>query len=155
MSILILSGKNEAPYLGDGWYGLERSPEGILYRAAKPKAFLTLPVEGKTELTLYCSARPEHTNTPFECFFLVDGDKRAEIALNSNNWVTRMVELTLTKDSTIEIHTKTPWSPDTLYQNGDIRALGMLVSSIRVNDIEMWSLKMWYNLVKMKNNRRN
>lgn len=132
MNNLILSGKNEDPYLGDGWYGLERSPEGILYRAAKPQAHLSIPVEGKIELTLYISARPEHTKIPFLCDILVDQQKQAEFTLSSNNWVTRVIELSLIKDSTIEFQTTTPWSPDKLYQNGDIRALGMLMSSIRI-----------------------
>lgn len=135
MNLLILSGKNERPYFGDGWYGLERSPEGILYRAAKPHAYLSLPVTEKIELTLYISARPEHTHIPFKANILVDGNQQAEISLTSNNWTTRVIQLTHAKKSQIELQTLTPWSPDTLYHNGDIRALGMMVCSIRVDEI--------------------
>ncbi len=136
-SILILVGYNERPYLGDGWYGLEKGPGGMLYRASSKKAEIHVPLEGYVELSLLFSARPEHTGGLFEASVVGDAGSYFDIELAANGWSTRQGELVLDQDRPILIDTLTPWSPDTIYKNGDARSLGMLLNAVRITPIEL------------------
>jgi len=130
---IILIGKNEFGFLGDGWYGLERSPEGIWYRAAAPVAEIHLPVQfEKVSISLHVSARPQHTGKPLDVEITAGTGPLFLFCLQSNHWTIRSGLMDLTSNNTLRIHTKNPWSPDLIYHNGDARSLGILLNAIRI-----------------------
>lgn len=128
---MILIGKNDQRHLIKGWYGIERSPEGIYYRASKPRALFVPCREGVTHVTLLLSARPEHTGMPLEVSLHSGESGRGSFTLCCNGWTTRTAEIFIQPNVPVVIEIKNPWSPDSLYHNGDIRALGILLSAIR------------------------
>lgn len=128
-SLMIVMGTNETPWLGEGWDGLERSPAGMLYRAARENAWLQLPPASGGEIKLLLSARPEHAKAPLRWSVRCGGHRHEGKALAWNGWVIRCLALGPVQEG-IWLETHNPWSPDQLYQNGDARQLGLLVSAI-------------------------
>ncbi|MDX9753307.1 MAG: hypothetical protein RBU29_05060 [bacterium] len=133
---IILIGKNEFGSLGEGWYGLEHSPEGVWYRASAPKAEIHLPTPFETvTLSLLVTARPSHTGQPLEVEITSGESGRFAFTLESNLWTIRKGVLDGNGGTTLQIRVKNPWSPDRLYQNGDARSLGILLSAIRIESL--------------------
>lgn len=134
VSQIILAGFNDKKPLLDGWYGLEELPKGLLYRASSRKAIIKtkLPT-GPIRCTLYLTARPEHTGE--ELFVTVSSgeDSRFQFSLNTNQWTARSGQLILDASRIITIETDNPWSPDRIYNNGDARALGIMLNTIRID----------------------
>ncbi len=135
---LICVGYNDRRIFGNGWYGLEKSPRGILYRASTPYAELQVSDVGKLDIGMMITARPEHCGEPLRVTLqsgkLSDSASLSEmhIVLETNGWVIREGTLLVGDDRIIRILTQNPWSPDRLYRNGDVRSLGILISSIRI-----------------------
>lgn len=132
-SILILAGINDRTVLDEGWYGLEKSPEGILYRASSPKSTFIIPVLNPSILlTFLLAGRPEHTGEPLSFTITSNDSTLADFQLNTNHWTTRQVNVSLKNEQRIHLKVKNPWSPDNIYKNGDVRSLGILLSAIRI-----------------------
>ncbi|MBI1389655.1 MAG: hypothetical protein GC154_14550 [bacterium] len=131
-SRLILMGKNDQSYLGEGWYGVERSPEGILFRATARRAVLRLPYPGqRIELGVYVSARPLHAGEPLR-FTVNCGETAAHTwELTTNGWTVRKGIVEVPESGEVALEALNPWSPDALYHNGDARLLGLLLASLQ------------------------
>ena len=107
-----------------------------MYRAASRKAELLLPVvRGRVRLVFLVAARPEHTKTPLHTKVTAENESGFCFALSVNPWTTRWGELDLESER-ITVTTENPWSPDRVYDNGDLRALGILLSAIRIIQLE-------------------
>jgi hypothetical protein len=135
---IILIGKNDIGFLDDGWYGLEKSPEGLFYRASSPEAWICIPdiLTGQVSVSLILAARPEHCGHPIEVEILSDESHSFTFQLETNNWSTRSGVLDMGKSQKMAIKTHTPWSPDNLYKNGDMRSLGILLNAIRIEPLD-------------------
>gem|GEM_PF-6759960 len=131
----IVIGLNERSFLGEGWYGLEKSPEGLLYRAATRKATIHSPLSGQVNMILLLSARPEHSGAPLRVTVSAGNTSRFSFELTTNHWTTRGGEFFLDENCPITIETHNPWSPDSLYGNADLRALGILLSAARITNL--------------------
>ncbi len=125
-------GLNERDFLGDGWYGLEKSSEGILYRAASRIAKIDTPLSGLSTLVFLLSARPEHVGEPLKVTVSSGSESTSGFELHTNHWTTRSVDLTLEEGQPITIEAHNYWSPDKVYGNADLRALGILLSAVRI-----------------------
>ncbi len=135
-SQIILAGFNDNRALVEGWYGLEKSPKGLLYRATSRNAEIkTRLPHGPVQCTLFVSARPEHTGENLIVTVSSDDKKRFQFNLHTNQWTTRTGKLILDESRTITIETDNPWSPDRIYNNGDARALGIMLNAIRLDPI--------------------
>ncbi len=137
-SRIISLGINDLHAINDGWYGLEKSPERVYFRASAPLAELTLPIEGiRVDLSLYLAARPEHAGEPLEAsVFNSTADSGFTFILETNGWSIRSGSVIINQDKKIQIIIKNPWSPDRLYNNGDSRSLGVLLSAVRINTLD-------------------
>ena len=134
---IILIGKNEINNLGDGWYGLEKSPEGMYYRAASPTAAILLPLGmKKISLSMILSARPQHAGEPLRLEIFSKPNSYFKFSLETNIWSICHGELDVEGCSEILVKTKNPWCPDNLYHNGDTRALSILLNAVRIEDIK-------------------
>lgn len=129
---IICMGYNDLRILGDGWYGVEKSPERILYRASAPLAEIRVPARGQIKLGLLLSARPEHAGEPLRGLVRGENESGFDFTLFSNYWTFRNGFVVPDSKRTIRIAVQNPWSPDSLYNNGDARALGILLSAIRI-----------------------
>lgn len=126
----ILPDRGGAAWFLDGWYGIERSPEGVVYRASRKRARLKAPGTGEADLILCLSARPGHAGEPLRAAVTVGGAGFG-FSLGTNGWTTRRGRLRLEEGVPVEIEVLNPWSPGSLYGNGDIRSLGILLASAR------------------------
>ncbi len=132
-SILILAGVNDRSVFDEGWYGLEKSPEGILYRASLPNSTIMIPIKNSSMLlTFLLAGRPEHTGEPLSFTIMSNDSTIADFQLTTNHWTTRQVDVSLNNEQLIHLKVKNPWSPDNIYKNGDVRSLGILLSAIRI-----------------------
>ncbi len=128
---IVCAGYNDLQWLNEGWYGVEKSPEGILYRASGPVGVLRFPWEGRVMLSLYLSARPEHSGEPLRVLVKSQDDAGFYFTLVTNGWTLRRGSVVLGKERKIRIEAQNPWSPDSIYNNGDARSLGILLCGIR------------------------
>ncbi|MEW6238123.1 MAG: hypothetical protein AB1656_22265 [Candidatus Omnitrophota bacterium] len=129
----ILIGLNDRKVLQEGWYGLEKSPDGLLYRASSVRAEWKIAgFGGRIRLTLLLAARPEHVGKPLQATVSTETGTKFEFQLGTNQWTTRNGELILPADGKIALEVYTPWSPHQLYQNGDARSLGILLSALHI-----------------------
>jgi len=132
----ILIGLNDRNVLQEGWYGLEKSPEGLLYRASSPRAEWKIAgFSGRIQLTLLLAARPEHAGKPLQATISTETGSKFELRLGTNQWTTRNGELNLPADGKMALEIHTPWSPHQLYQNGDARSLGILLSALHIRPV--------------------
>lgn len=130
---IICMGYNDLRCLGEGWYGLEKSPENILYRASAPFAEIQVVTRKTVELSLFLSARPDHVGEPLHGSVQGEAGSEFDFTLFHNGWALRKGIVVPDAERTIRIVAQNPWSPDRLYDNGDSRALGFLVSAIRID----------------------
>ncbi|MGC9328992.1 MAG: hypothetical protein ACP5I1_15255 [Candidatus Hinthialibacter sp.] len=129
---IICFGYNDLRMLGDGWYGVERSPEGILYRSSGPSAeFFTL-ISAPVSLSLIASARPEHAGESLKGAIKGQENSGFEFILETNGWTVIHGSVIPGESRALRLSVENPWSPDRLYHNGDARALGILVSAVRM-----------------------
>ncbi|MBN2326792.1 MAG: hypothetical protein JXR73_06535 [Candidatus Omnitrophica bacterium] len=129
---IICFGYNDLHMLGDGWYGVERSPEGILYRSSAPAAEFFTPNPEQVSISLIASARPEHAGEALKGSIKGQDNSGFEFILETNGWTVIKGSAIPGKARTLRLNVENPWSPDRLYHNGDARALGLLVSAIRM-----------------------
>ncbi|MGI6455252.1 MAG: hypothetical protein ACOX5R_06460 [bacterium] len=135
-SRIICAGFNDLQVLQKGWYGVERSPEGIYFRASSAHAEIPCTgLKGKLNLTLFLSCRAEHTRQPLQVNIFTTKEDSVRWNLNTNHWTTRTGTLERVENGIIHIEVENPWSPDALYQNGDVRSLGILLSAIRLEPV--------------------
>ncbi len=133
---LINAGINDLPIFHKGWYGLEKSPEGILFRASSADARLKIPdVQGRCKMCLLFSARPEHTGEPLRIIVKGANGSSFDFTVSTNHWSLREGTIQLDESGIIQFHIENPWSPDTLYHNGDVRSLGIMLSAIRISQL--------------------
>lgn len=134
---IILIGKNEINNLGDGWYELEKSPEGMYYRAASSAAGILVPPGMKMiSISLITAARPQHTGEPLRVEVFSKINSYFKFSLETNMWTICHGELDVEGCTEIIIKTKNPWSPDNIYHNGDTRALSIMLNAVRIDSIE-------------------
>lgn len=135
-SHLILPGFNDLRIFQDGWYDLEKSPEGILFRSSFPQATMQLPWPRQNiVLSLFVSARPEHAGKPLQVKIeTFDKSSHFLFSLYTNGWTIRSGALRLDETGRICINCENPWSPNQLYHNGDVRLLGIMLSGIRLHE---------------------
>ncbi len=132
-SQIITVGINDCNALEEGWYGLEKSPEGLVYRASAREALLKVPfTRQRVHVTLLLSARPEHTDEVLKGIVSTSAGADFTFELATNTWTVRRGSLDIGEDRLIRILVYNPWSPDTLYKNGDTRSLGILLSAVHV-----------------------
>jgi len=132
-SQIITVGINDCNALEEGWYGLEKSPEGLVYRASAREALLKVPFSRqRVHVTLLLSARPEHTGEVLKGIVSASAGADFTFELAANTWTVRRGSLDIGEDRMIRILVYNPWSPDTLYKNGDSRSLGILLSAVHV-----------------------
>lgn len=132
--LYICPGVNDLHDFADGWYGLQRSPEGLLFRSTSAHARLKITgFSGLASVSLLISARPEHTGFPIQGVVTCGEDSSFAFQLTTNHWTLREGNLTLQPNSIIDLHITTPWSPDKIYHNGDARQLGIMVSAVRIS----------------------
>jgi hypothetical protein len=129
---IICMGYNDVRFLGEGWYGLEKSPENILYRASAPLAEIYVATRRAVELSLLLSARPAHVGEPLRVSVQGEAGSRFDCTLDYNGWTLRKGWVVPDSEGMVRFLAQNPWSPDRLYDNGDARALGILVSAIRI-----------------------
>jgi hypothetical protein len=143
-------GINDLHIFQDGWYGLEKSPEGLLFRASSSQATLKFEgMEGRCKIILLFSARPEHTGEPLcgSVYGNCDEGSTFEFSIDTNRWCVREGMVDLDPNGLIHIQIKNPWSPDALYQNGDARSLGLMLSAVRIEKRpRIQSNSLWANL---------
>ncbi|MDP8243645.1 MAG: hypothetical protein P9L94_06160 [Candidatus Hinthialibacter antarcticus] len=133
-SKIILMGQDDATFLGYGWFGVERSPEDVLFRAAGKQAIFRLPLTAdRVELAFLAAARPLHAGEPLQFGINRDGERLITWTLHTNGWTVRCGVIERYSGEDLMLEADNPWSPDKLYQNGDSRLLSVLVSSIRVS----------------------
>lgn len=132
---IILAGVNDRLVFTEGWYGLEKSPEGILYRASSAQATCKFSTSGKIRLTFLLSARPEHTGAPLAVHLKIGDQFIDSFELQVNPWTIRQSEFHLPDDTILTIVAQNPWSPDKIYRNGDARSLGILLSALILDSI--------------------
>ncbi len=129
---IILIGQDDAPYFGYGWFGVERSPEEMLFRAAGKQAIFRLPLTAdKIELALMAAARPIHTGEPLQVGLNRDGERLITWVVETNGWTVLSGTLDKYQGEDLMLEADNPWSPDVLYKNGDSRLLSLMVSSMR------------------------
>lgn len=149
-SRILCTGQNDAVAFVEGWYGLQRSPEGLLFRSSAAKARLKLlDIGGPVRLILLLSARPEHTRKPLKGRVTSGTHSSFPFELTTNQWTTREGVLEVGEDSIVTIEVDNPWSPDRLYKNGDARSLGIMLSAIRISPLYApvsSSNNLWVNL---------
>lgn len=125
-------GKNDRESLGDGWYGAERSPEGILFRATGPVAGIRLVGNfDRAEISIFAAARPEHAGEDLVVELRQKQSVLARMEWSLNQWLIRRAGIEFDPGDELTIYIVNPWSPDALYENGDARQLGLMVSAIR------------------------
>lgn len=133
-SKIIHMGQGDASFLGYGWFGVERSPEKILCRAAGKQAIFRLPLHAeKVELAFLATARPLHAGKPLQFGVNRDGERILTWLLHTNGWTVRSGVICDYAGEDLMLEADNPWSPDKLYKNGDSRLLSVLVSSIRTS----------------------
>jgi len=133
-SQIITVGINDRNALEEGWYGLEKSPEGLVYRASAREALLKVPfTRQRVHVTLLLSARrPRDAAEPLKGMVSTSEGTDFTFELATNAWTVRRGSLDIGEDRLIRILVYNPWSPDTLYKNGDTRSLGILLSAVHV-----------------------
>ncbi len=133
-SHVITVGNNDRLALEEGWYGLEKSPEGLVYRASSREALLRIPFAlQRVQVTLLLAARPEHTHEPLKGLVSTSAGTDFLFELTTNHWTVRQGFLETGEDRLIRILVYNPWSPGQLYANGDERLLGILLSAVHVH----------------------
>ncbi len=132
----IVVGLNERNFLGEGWYGLEKSPEGMMYRASSKTAQIECSLSGSAKVVFHLSARPEHVGESLRVAVSTGEQDGFTFELVSNQWTTRTGELVLEKNVPITLHVENPWSPGALYENADLRSLGILLTAMRMSLLE-------------------
>lgn len=124
-------GINDRKVLKEGWYGLEKSPEGLVYRASSREAVLKLPfARQRVQITLLLSARrPKNAAEPLKGMVSSSTGSDFMFELATDLWTVRRGSLDVGEDRLVHIQVANPWSPDQLYRNGDTRSLGILLSA--------------------------
>ena len=151
MKRFILVGNNEASFLGEGWYGLEKSPDHFYYRACGPLATIHLPgMKQRIRLSLILSARPEHAGEPLRVEVCSSSEEVWHLTVETNQWAVRTGELMLDSRANVEFRCLNPWSPDQIYKNGDVRSLGFLLNAMRIEETSKGSRPgaIWTSLQK-------
>lgn len=128
----ILPGERGCDAFVEGWYDLERSPEGMLFQASSRRATLKLVgAQGRVEVALLIAARPEHARQPLRLRLRgVDG-LPLSWTLETNGWTVRGGEIDAGEEGMLQLEALNPWSPDALYCNGDARLLGVMLGAAR------------------------
>ena len=132
-SLVITVGINDRKVLEEGWYGLEKSPEGLVYRASTREALLKVPfAHQRVHVTLLLSARAKDAKEPLKGIVSTSAGTDFTFELATNHWTVRRGSLDVGEDRLIRVLVYNPWSPGQLYKNGDERSLGILLSALHV-----------------------
>lgn len=135
-SKIVLMGQDDVSFLGYGWFGVERSPEDVIFRAAGKQAIFRLPLRSeRIELAFLAAARPLHAGEPLRIGVNRDGERLITWTVQTNGWTVRSGEIKDYSGEDLMLEADNPWSPDALYKNGDSRLLSLLVSSIRATSL--------------------
>lgn len=135
MQQVYLFGFNEKSLLGDGWYDPERFEDGPLFRATAAAARIFLGERSVDEVVLICSARPTLTGEPLRAAVVDRWERTTPVVISTDAWHIRRYVPPHPGEVVghLDIVVENPWSPSRILGSRDRRALGLLVSAVKLS----------------------
>lgn len=131
--IYLTFGVNEAPFLGEGWYGRERFHGGITARQTARRATLSVDLNNAAEIALTFTGHTETLGRPLRGQLFAGERKLNDLIITNNAWkMTRTQLPEPVEGDTLIIQTVDPWCPDEYFRNGDGRIVGLVISALRI-----------------------
>lgn len=132
--LYIVSGVNEAPFLGEGWYGRERFHGGITGRQIGRRGEILVDLRGADTIAITYVAHSETVGHPIHGALMAGEFLLGRLNVAHNAWKTSRFHVpeALTGGA-LALETHNPWCPDDVFHDGDGRLVGLVVSAIRIH----------------------